>query len=85
MARTTVRLDHDDEQRLDKLALSFGGRSNAIRLVLRSLAEDVDRHEALGAFLSDWELDAGPVNEADIDAMSRRTSCDSRRRISHFG
>lgn len=72
MSTTTVRLDSDDEQLLDKLASSFGGRSNAIRLALRSLAEDVDRHEALGAFLAEWELDAGPVDETQVDAMSRR-------------
>ena len=72
VSTTTVRLDHDDEQLLDKLAVSFGGRSNAIRLALRSLAEDVDRHEALGAFLAEWALEAGPVDETQVDAMSRR-------------
>jgi Arc/MetJ-type ribon-helix-helix transcriptional regulator len=72
MGTTTVRLDNDDEQLLNKLAVSFGGRSNAIRLALRSLAEDVDRHDALGAFLAEWELQAGPVDETQVDAMSRR-------------
>lgn len=72
MGTTTVRLDLDDEQLLDKLAVSFGGRSNAIRLALRSLAEDVDRHDALSAFLAEWELQAGPVDETQVDAMSRR-------------
>ena len=72
MSTTTVRLGNDDEQLLDKLASSFGGRSNAVRVALRSLAEDVDRHEALGAFLAEWELDAGPVDETEVDAMSRR-------------
>ncbi len=72
MSTTTVRLDNDDEQLLDKLAVSFGGRSNAIRLALRNLAEDVDRHDALGAFLAEWELEAGHVDEAQVDAMSRR-------------
>jgi Arc/MetJ-type ribon-helix-helix transcriptional regulator len=72
MSTTTVRLNNDDEQLLDKLAVSFGGRSNAIRLALRSLAEDVDRHDALGTFLAEWELEAGPVDETQVDAMSRR-------------
>jgi Arc/MetJ-type ribon-helix-helix transcriptional regulator len=72
VSTTTVRLDNDDEQLLDKLALSFGGRSNAIRLALRNLAEDVDRHEALGAFLLQWQIEAGPVDESEVDAMSRR-------------
>jgi Arc/MetJ-type ribon-helix-helix transcriptional regulator len=72
MSTTTVRLDDDDEQLLSKLAGSFGGRSNAIRQALRSLAEDVDRNEALDAFLAEWELEAGPVDESQIDAMTRR-------------
>ena len=72
MSTTTVRLDNDDEQLLDKLAVSFGGRSNAIRQALRSLAEVVDRHEALSTFLSHWELEAGPVDEEAIEAMNRR-------------
>jgi Arc/MetJ-type ribon-helix-helix transcriptional regulator len=57
---------------LDRLALSFGGRSNAIRQALRNLAEEVDRHEALGAFLADWALTAGPIDESAVDAISRR-------------
>jgi Arc/MetJ-type ribon-helix-helix transcriptional regulator len=72
MSTTTVRLDNDDELLLDKLAAEFGGRSNAIRLALRALAEDADRNEALGAFLQDWQHDAGPVNEAEVDALTRR-------------
>ncbi len=31
MSTTTVRLDEDDEQILDKLAPAYGGRSNATR------------------------------------------------------
>ena len=72
MATTTVRLDHDDEQLLDRLARSFGGRSNAIRHALRSLAADVDRLGALNAFLAEWEFEAGPIDQSAIDVMSRR-------------
>ncbi len=72
MGTTTVRLDSDDEQLLDKLAVSCGGRSNAIRLALRSFAEDVDRHEALDVFLAEWQVDAGPVSEVQVEAISRR-------------
>jgi predicted transcriptional regulator len=72
VSTTTVRLDSDDEALLDKLALSLGGRSNAIRMALRSLAEEVDRHQALGEFLADWEADAGPVDQAAVDVVSRR-------------
>jgi Arc/MetJ-type ribon-helix-helix transcriptional regulator len=72
MSTTTVRLDSGDEQLLDKLAVAFGGRSNAIRQALRNLGADVDREAALGAFLADWEREAGPVDEADVEAMARR-------------
>lgn len=72
MSTTTVRLDPGDEQLLDKLALAFGSRSNAIRQALRSLADDVDRHDALIEFLASWELEAGPLAEAEIEAVSRR-------------
>lgn len=65
-------MDNEDEQLLDKLALSFGGRSNAIRLALRNLGQDFDRNESLGVFLAEWQSDAGEVNEADVDAMTRR-------------
>lgn len=71
MSTTTVRLGNEDEQLLDKLALSFGGRSNAIRLALRNLGQYFDRNEALGVFLADWQSDAGEVNEADVDAMTQ--------------
>ena len=72
VSTTTVRLDPDDEQLLDKLVQTFGSRSNAIRQALRSLAEDVDRHDALTEFLAAWELEAGPLAEADVEAVSRR-------------
>jgi Arc/MetJ-type ribon-helix-helix transcriptional regulator len=63
MATTTVRLGRDDEQLLDKLATSFGGRSNAIRRGLRLLAENVERQAALNKFLEGWALDVGPVDD----------------------
>lgn len=50
----------------------FGGRSNAIRAALRSLAQDVDRNESLGVFLAEWESEAGPVNPAAVEAIARR-------------
>jgi predicted transcriptional regulator len=72
MATTTVRLDDDDEQLLDRLAVSFGGRSNAIRQALRDLAAEVDRQEALGELLADWDASGDPISEPEIEAMSRR-------------
>jgi Arc/MetJ-type ribon-helix-helix transcriptional regulator len=72
MSTTTVRLDHDDEHLLDKLAITYGGRSNAIRQALRQLAAEADRHEALDGFLEDWQRDAGPIDEAAVEAMAAR-------------
>jgi Arc/MetJ-type ribon-helix-helix transcriptional regulator len=57
---------------LEKLATAYGGRSNAIRQALRNLAQEVDRNNALGAFLAEWQRDAGPVNEVDVDTMRSR-------------
>ena len=72
MSTTTVRLDEDDEEILDKLAPAYGGRSNAIRQALRQLSAHHDRQEALGAFLTAWDEDAGPVDEGAVTAMAQR-------------
>ena len=72
VSTTTVRLSTEDKQILDKLAPLFGGKSNAIRHALRSLASDRERHLALESFLDDWETEAGPMDEASVAAMARR-------------
>jgi predicted transcriptional regulator len=72
VSTTTVRLGPDDEQLLDRLASVLGGRSNAIRQALRQLSADVDRHEALGDFLAAWTHEAGPADEAAVEAMAKR-------------
>ena len=72
MSTTTVRLNTEDMQILDKLAPLFGGKSNAIRQALRSMASDRERHLALESFLEDWEVEAGPVDEESVAAMARR-------------
>lgn len=72
MSTTTVRLNTEDMQILDKLAPLFGGKSNAIRQALRSMASDRERHLALESFLEDWEVEAGPVDEGSVAAMARR-------------
>ena len=77
MATTTVRLDPDDEHTLDELAEIHGGRSNALRVGLRLLAAETQRHAALADLLSDWEHEAGPVDEGAVAAMSDRYGLDS--------
>lgn len=77
MATTTVRLDPDEEHTLDELAALHGGRSNALRAGLRLLAAETQRRAALADLLSDWEREAGPVNEDAVTAMTDRYRLDS--------
>ena len=72
MSMTTVRLNVEDRQILDMLAQLFGGKSNAIRQALRTLAAEQERHLALESFLDDWEAKAGPVDEEAVAAIARR-------------
>lgn len=72
MGMTTVRLDDDDEALLGRLAQVFGGRSNAIRHALRSLADQEARQGALEGVLAAWERTDGPVAELELDEMARR-------------
>jgi predicted transcriptional regulator len=77
MATTTVRLDPEEEHALDELAEIHGGRSNALRVGLRLLAAETQRHAALADLLSDWEHEAGPVDDDAVAAMTDRYSLDS--------
>jgi Arc/MetJ-type ribon-helix-helix transcriptional regulator len=72
MSTTTVRLDEADESMLDRLAPTFGGRSNTIREALRHLAAEVERQESLAEFLADWDRESDPVAESDLEAMAAR-------------
>ena len=72
MRNTTVRLNAEDREILDELAPLFGGKSNAIRHALRSLAADRRRHLALESFLDVWNAEVGPVDEESVAAMVRR-------------
>lgn len=77
MATTTVRLDPDEEHTLDELAELHGGRSNALRMGLRLLAAESQRHVALAGLLADWEREEGSVDEEAVRAMSDRYGLDS--------
>ncbi len=72
MHTTTVRLNADDEETLDKLAPEFGGRSGTIRHAIRLLAADIERRDALANFLDDWDEEAGPIDEDAVKAMATR-------------
>lgn len=70
MATTTVRLDPFEEQILDELAASHGGRSNAIRQAIRLLFADVERQRALSGLLEQWESEDGPLDDSDVNAIA---------------
>ena len=72
MSTTTVRLDDEDGQILDRLAPEFGGRSGAIRQALRFLAADRERRDALSNFVEAWNAEAGPLDEDAAAAMAAR-------------
>lgn len=69
---TTIRLDSDDEALLDLLAPEYGGRSSVLRHALRNLAADRRRQDALRSFVADWDAEAGPVADDDVEAMAER-------------
>jgi predicted transcriptional regulator len=72
MATTTVRLDPEEEQMLDHLALVHGGRSNALRKGLKLLVAETLRSEALAEFVREWEFESNPVTTEEVDAAVAR-------------
>ena len=72
MARTTVRLEKEERQILERLAPTFGGKEATVREALQRLAADQDRREALSAFLNEWEAEDGPLSDQEIAAMAER-------------
>lgn len=69
MSTTTVRLDPEEEETLDRLAEVHGGRSGALRAGLRLLAAKTARQAALAELLAEWEAEDGPVDRAAVDRM----------------
>ena len=67
-----VRLDDEDEQLLDRLALKFGGRAAAVREALQRLAADEDRKEAFDDFMAEWARESGPPDPEAVEAMAQR-------------
>ena len=72
MSIAAVRLNAEDRRILDKLAVEFGSKTNAIRQALRMLAADRARRDAFNAFVESWNAEAGPVDEEAVAAMARR-------------
>ena len=72
MTTATVRLNDEDSQMLDRLALEFGSKAGAIRHALRVLAADLDRRDAFNAFVEAWDAEAGPLDGEMVAKMARR-------------
>jgi predicted transcriptional regulator len=72
MATITVRLDADDERLLDELAEVHGDRSTAVREAIRALSAGDARRRGMRRFLDEWEVEGGPITEAEVDQAARR-------------
>ncbi len=69
---TTIRLGDEDRLLLAELVPEFGDQSTVIRQGIRLLAQESRRRETLNEVLEAWEAEAGPLDEAEVDSMSRR-------------
>ncbi|MCY4631022.1 MAG: hypothetical protein OXE75_09110 [bacterium] len=69
---TTIRLGDEDRMLLAELVPEFGDQSTVIRQGIRLLAQESRRRETLNEVLEAWEAEAGPLDEAEVDSMSRR-------------
>lgn len=72
MATTTVRLDEDEERMLDRLAATYGGRSNALKAGLRLLDDRARRLDSLAMLVEQWNEDSSPIDEQDVATIARR-------------
>ena len=66
-----IRLGTDDKQILDRLALEFGSREQAIRQALRTLGADLARRDAFQAFMAAWATEPDPVDGDTVAAMAQ--------------
>jgi len=74
---TTVRLDDEDEEILESLAVDYGSRSLAVHHALRQLAARKERERVLESLLADWEAEDGPVDPDLVTTMTQRYKLDS--------
>ncbi|WP_419842685.1 hypothetical protein [Candidatus Poriferisodalis sp.] len=69
---TTIRLSDEDRALLAQLAVDYGDQSRVIRHGIRLLAQEQRRRQALAQLVDEWEAVAGPVDEAEVSAMTER-------------
>ena len=72
VAETTVRLNDEERQLLERLAPKFGGQAATVREALQRLAADHDREETLDAFLAEWAQETGPPDADRVAAIAER-------------
>jgi len=73
MAKTTtlhIRIDEEDEQRIDSIEGEFGGRSEVMRLALAQFLANVERRNHTREFISEWADEIGGINEEEVAQMS---------------
>ena len=69
---TTIRLSDEDRLLLAELVPEFGDQSSVIRQGIRLLAQECQRRKRLTEVLAAWEVEAGPLDEAEVESMRRR-------------
>lgn len=69
---TTIRLSDEDRRLLAELVPEFGDQSAVIRQGIRTLAAQRRRRETLNDVLAEWEAEAGPLDEDEVESMRRR-------------
>lgn len=75
MAKTTtlhIRVDEEDEQRIDAIQEEFGGRSEVMRLALAQFLERVERQRQTREFIDDWSRETGGIDEDEIAEMTAK-------------
>ena len=75
MAKTTtlhIRIDEEDEQRIDAIQAEFGGRSEVIRLALAQFLESVERRQQTRGFIDEWASEVGGIDDEEVAEMTAK-------------
>ncbi len=75
MAKTTtlhIRIDEEDESRIDAIEGEFGGRSEVMRLALARFLESVERRNHTREFIEEWSAEVGGIDEDEVAEMTAK-------------
>ena len=75
MVKTTtlhIRVDEEDEQRIDAIQEEFGGRSEVMRLALAEFLANVERRKETREFIDDWSREMGGIDEDEVAEMTAK-------------